>query len=253
MHIFWAACTLRKSALIKVILVMNFLKKCLLAIGLCCMALWFGGQGSAIAASFTLPPLPYEYNALEPYIDAQTMQLHHDKHHGAYVTNLNAALDKHPELKNKTLEYLVKEPNQIPEDIREVVRNNGGGHANHTLFWDSMSPKGGGKPTGKLAKAIDSTFGSFDKFQQAFETAGTKRFGSGWVWLVKNTQGKLEIITTPNQDSPLTKGASPILGNDLWEHAYYLKYQNRRPEYLKAWWNVVNWPEVTQRFEKAQA
>jgi superoxide dismutase, Fe-Mn family len=238
---------------------MNFLFKRLLAIGLCCVALWFGVHESAIAAhqesaaSFTLPPLPYDYNALEPYIDAQTMQLHHDKHHAAYVTNLNAALEKHPELKTKTLEDLVKALNQIPEDIRPVVRNNGGGHANHTLFWDSMSPKGGGKPTGQLAAAIDNTFGSFDKFKQAFETAGTKRFGSGWVWLVKTPQGQLEITTTPNQDSPLTEGALPILGNDLWEHAYYLKYQNRRPEYLKAWWNVVNWPKADQRFETGRA
>jgi superoxide dismutase, Fe-Mn family len=232
---------------------MNFLCKRLLAIGLCCVALCLSGYNSAIAASFTLPPLPYDYNALEPYIDAQTMQIHHDKHHAAYVTNLNAALDKHPELKAKSLEDLVKAPNQIPEDIRTAVRNNGGGHANHTLFWESMGPKSGGKPTGTLATAIDSTFGSFDKFQQAFETAGTKRFGSGWVWLVKNSQGKLEITTTPNQDSPLAKGALPILGNDLWEHAYYLKYQNRRPEYLKAWWNVVNWPKVNQRFEASQS
>jgi superoxide dismutase, Fe-Mn family len=232
---------------------MNFLCKRLLIIGLFCVALWFSGHDSAIAASFTLPPLPYDYNALEPYIDAQTMQLHHDKHHAAYVTNLNAALEKHPELKTKTLEDLVKAPNQIPEDIRTVVRNNGGGHANHALFWDSMGPKAGGKPTGKLAAEIDSTFGSFDKFQQAFETAGTKRFGSGWVWLIKTPQGKLEITTTPNQDSPLAEGALPILGNDLWEHAYYLKYQNRRPEYLKAWWNVVNWPKANQRFEAGQA
>jgi superoxide dismutase, Fe-Mn family len=231
----------------------NFLFKRLLAIGLCCVALLAGGHESAIAASFTLPPLPYDYNALEPYIDAQTMQLHHDKHHAAYVTNLNAALNKHPELKIKTLEELVKASDQVPEDIREVVRNNGGGHANHTLFWQSMSPKGGGKPTGKLATAIDQTFGSFEKFQQAFETAGTKRFGSGWVWLVKNQKGTLEIITTPNQDSPLANGALPILGNDLWEHAYYLKYQNRRPEYLKAWWNVVNWPEATKRFDTGNA
>jgi superoxide dismutase, Fe-Mn family len=230
---------------------MNFGYRRLLILSLWCVVLFWGGHQSAIAASFTLPPLPYDYNALEPYIDAQTMQLHHDKHHRAYVTNLNAALEKHPELKTKTLEALVTNPDQIPEDIRGVVRNNGGGHANHTLFWQSMSPKngGGGKPTGQLAAAIERTFGSFDKFQQAFETAGTKRFGSGWVWLVKTPQGKLEITTTPNQDSPLIKGALPILGNDLWEHAYYLKYQNRRPEYLKAWWNVVNWPEVNKRFE----
>lgn len=238
---------------------MNQLFKRLLAIGLCCVALWMEGQGSAIAAnpesaaSFTLPPLSYDYKALEPHIDAQTMQLHHDKHHAAYVTNLNKALEKHPELKNKTLEELVKAPDQIPEDIRVVVRNNGGGHYNHTMFWAIMSPKGGGKPTGKLATAIDKNFGSFEKFQQAFESAGAGRFGSGWVWLVKNAQGKLKIITTPNQDTPLSASAFPVMGNDMWEHAYYLKYQNRRPEYLKAWWNVVNWPEVGKRFETGQA
>lgn len=215
---------------------------------LCCIML-LGGAGSAIAAPFTLAPLPYDYKALEPHIDAQTMQLHHDKHHAAYVTNLNKALETHPELQSKTLEELVKAGDQIPEDIRTVVRNNGGGHYNHTMFWTIMSPKGGGKPTGKLAAAINSSFGSFEKFQQAFEKAGAGRFGSGWVWLVKTAQGKLEVTTTPNQDSPLTEGKFPLMGNDVWEHAYYLKYQNRRPEYLKAWWNVVNWPEISKRFE----
>jgi superoxide dismutase, Fe-Mn family len=225
----------------------------LLTLGLYCIALLMGGSTSAIAASsFTLPPLPYDYKALEPYIDAQTMQLHHDKHHAAYVTNLNKALEKHPELKDKSLEELVKTPDQIPEDIRVVVRNNGGGHYNHSMFWSIMSPKGGGKPKGKLAAAIDSRFGNFEKFQQAFEAAGASRFGSGWVWLVKTAQGKLEIITTPNQDTPLGEGAFPVMGNDMWEHAYYLKYQNRRPEYLKAWWNVVNWPEIGKRFEAGQ-
>jgi superoxide dismutase, Fe-Mn family len=234
---------------------MNSLLKRLLALGLCCAALLLSGNASAIAAAppFTLPPLPYDYKALEPHIDAQTMQLHHDKHHAAYVTNLNKALEKHPELKEKTLEELVKAPDQIPEDIRTVVRNNGGGHYNHTMYWAIMSPKGGGKPTGTLAAAIDTSFGSFEKFQEAFETAGAGRFGSGWVWLVKTAQGKLEVITTPNQDSTLAEGAFPLMGNDLWEHAYYLKYQNRRPEYLKAWWNVVNWPEISKRFESGRA
>ncbi|WP_404783767.1 superoxide dismutase [Altericista sp. CCNU0014] len=226
---------------------MNLSLKRLLALGLCCAALLLGG--SAIAAPFTLPPLPYDYNALEPYIDAQTMKLHHDKHHAAYINNLNQALEKHPELKDTAIEALVKTPDRLPEDIRMAVRNNGGGHYNHTLFWTIMSPEGGGTPTGKLAAAIDSSFGSFKKFQEAFESAGAGRFGSGWVWLVKNAQDKLEITTTPNQDSPLAEGAYPIMGNDVWEHAYYLKYQNRRPEYLKAWWNVVNWPEIGKRFE----
>jgi superoxide dismutase, Fe-Mn family len=232
---------------------MNFQFKRLLVLGLCCMALVFGGAKRAIAAPFTLAPLPYAYNALEPYIDAQTMQLHHDKHHGAYVTNLNKALEKHPELKSKTLEELVKAGDQIPEDIRAVVRNNGGGHYNHTMYWKIMSPKGGGKPTGKLADAINSSFGSFEKFQQSFEAAGKGRFGSGWVWLIKTAQGKLEVTTTPNQDSPIAEGIFPVMGNDLWEHAYYLKYQNRRPEYLKAWWRVVNWPEISKRFESGSA
>jgi superoxide dismutase, Fe-Mn family len=226
----------------------------LLTLGLCCIAMLMGGSASAIAASpFTLPPLPYDYKALEPYIDAQTMQLHHDKHHAAYVTNLNKALEKHPELKDKTLEELVKTLDQIPEDIRGIIRNNGGGHYNHSMFWSIMSPNSGGKPKGKLAAAIDSNFGDFEKFQQAFEAAGVSRFGSGWVWLVKTTQGKLEIVTTPNQDTPLAGGAFPVMGNDMWEHAYYLQYQNRRPEYLKAWWNVVNWPEIGKRFEAGRA
>lgn len=239
---------------------MNSLLKRLLALGLCCSVLLLSGNASAIAAPqesaaspFTLPPLSYDYKALEPYIDAQTMQLHHDKHHAAYVTNLNKALEKHPELQNKTIEALIKAPDQIPEDIRVAVRNNGGGHYNHTMFWAIMSPKGGGKPMGALADAINSSFGSFEQFQEAFETAGAGRFGSGWVWLVKNAQGKLEITTTPNQDSPLIEGAFPLMGNDVWEHAYYLKYQNRRPEYLKAWWNVVNWPEISTRFESGRA
>jgi Fe-Mn family superoxide dismutase len=189
----------------------------------------------------TLPPLPYPTNALEPHIDAQTMEIHHDKHHGAYVTNLNAALEKAPELANKSLDDLLRNLNGVPEAVRTAVRNNGGGHWNHTQFWRTMSPNGGGEPTGKLADAIRSAFGDFEKFKEAFNAAGAGRFGSGWVWLL-NDGGKLAITSTPNQDNPLMDGKpAPILGNDVWEHAYYLKYQNRRPDYIDAWWNVVNW------------
>lgn len=202
---------------------------------------------------FTLPPLPYEYNALEPHIDARTMQFHHDKHHAAYVKNLNDAINKHSQLKGKSAEALLRDINSVPEDIRTVVRNNGGGHVNHTMFWEIMSPKGGGEPTGAIATAINQTFGSVDAFKQKFNDAGTKRFGSGWVWLVRNKNGRLEITTTANQDSPLMEGNYPIMGNDVWEHAYYLKYQNLRGDYLKAWWNVVNWPEINQRYEQAIA
>jgi Fe-Mn family superoxide dismutase len=195
----------------------------------------------------TLPPLPYPTNALEPHIDAQTMEIHHGKHHNAYVTNLNAALEKAPELANKTLEELLKNLSAVPEAIRTAVRNNGGGHWNHSQFWQTMSPNGGGAPTGKLADAITSAFGDFEKFKEQFNAAGVGRFGSGWVWLVKEG-GKLAITSTPNQDNPLMDGKpAPILGNDVWEHAYYLKYQNRRPDYLKAWWNTVNWAEVAKR------
>jgi Fe-Mn family superoxide dismutase len=197
---------------------------------------------------FTLPPLPYPNNALEPHIDAQTMEIHHDKHHGAYVNNLNAALEKAPELQGKSLDDLLKNLNAVPESIRTAVRNNGGGHWNHSMFWQIMSPKGGGAPGGKLADAIKSSFGSFDAFKEQFNAAGGARFGSGWAWLI-NDGGKLSIISTPNQDNPIMDGkAAPILGLDVWEHAYYLKYQNRRPDYMKAWWNVVNWPEVEKRF-----
>ena len=196
----------------------------------------------------TLPPLPYPTNALEPHIDAQTMEIHHGKHHNAYVTNLNAALEKAPELQDKPLDELLRNLNSVPEAIRTAVRNNGGGHWNHSQFWPSMGPNGGGEPTGKLADAIRSAFGDFEKFKEAFNAAGAARFGSGWVWLV-NEGGKLAITSTPNQDNPLMDGkAPPILGNDVWEHAYYLKYQNRRPDYLKAWWNTVNWGEVEKRF-----
>ena len=197
----------------------------------------------------TLPPLPYPTNALEPHIDAQTMEIHHGKHHNAYVTNLNAALEKAPELADKSLEDLLRNLNSVPEAVRTAVRNNGGGHWNHSQFWKSMGPNGGGGPTGKLADAITSAFGDFEKFKEAFNAAGVGRFGSGWVWLV-NDGGKLAITSTPNQDNPLMDGkAPPILGNDVWEHAYYLKYQNRRPDYLKAWWNTVNWEEVGRRYK----
>jgi Fe-Mn family superoxide dismutase len=196
----------------------------------------------------TLPPLPYAAAALEPHIDAQTMEIHHGKHHNAYVTNLNAALEKAPALADKTLEDLLKNLNAVPEAIRTAVRNNGGGHWNHSQFWKTMGPGGGGAPSGKLADAINSAFGDFEKFKEQFNAAGVGRFGSGWVWLV-NEGGKLAITSTPNQDNPLMEGKSaPLLGNDVWEHAYYLKYQNRRPDYLKAWWNTVNWGEVGKRF-----
>jgi Fe-Mn family superoxide dismutase len=203
--------------------------------------------------AFELSPLPYAYDALEPYIDTTTMQLHHDKHHAAYVNNLNAALEKHPEVQNTSIDDLVTNLSSVPEDIRAAVRNNAGGHINHTMFWEIMGPNGGGEPTGDIAKAINDTFGSFDAFKQQFNDVGTKRFGSGWVWLVRTHQGDLQITSTPNQDSPLTEGHYPIMGNDVWEHAYYLKYQNRRPEYLSAWWNVLNWDDINRRFAEAQS
>ena len=199
--------------------------------------------------AFEVPALPYAYDALEPHIDETTMHLHHDKHHQAYVTNLNAAIDKHPELASHSPEDLVKNLATLPEDIKAAVRNNGGGHVNHTLFWESMGPNAGGEPTGALAEAITSTFGSFDAFKTQFNDAGVKRFGSGWAWLVQGADGKLAIVSTANQDNPLTDGHTPLLGNDVWEHAYYLKYQNRRPEYLAAWWNTVNWPVVAARYD----
>lgn len=198
--------------------------------------------------AYELPPLPYDYTALEPHIDEATMHIHHDKHHQAYVTNLNAAIEKHPELGGKSPEELIQNLNAIPEDIRPAVRNNGGGHVNHTLFWEMMTPGGSNAPTGRLAEAINSTFGSFDAFKTQFNDAGVKRFGSGWAWLVKTSDGKLAIVSTANQDNPLSEGHSPILGNDVWEHAYYLKYQNMRPKYLEAWWNVVNWDKAAERF-----
>ena len=196
-----------------------------------------------------LPPLPYDYAALEPYIDAQTMQIHHGKHHQAYVNNLNAALDKHPELSSWSLEDLLRKINQVPEDIRTAVRNNGGGHHNHSLFWTIMRPPSetGGEPGGALADAITKTFGTVAKFKELLSAAATGRFGSGWAWLVVSG-GSLEVLSTANQDSPLMDGKVPILGLDVWEHAYYLKYQNRRPDYIAAWWNVVNWEEVAKRY-----
>ncbi|MDN7240465.1 superoxide dismutase [Planococcus sp. N028] len=201
--------------------------------------------------AYQLPELPYAYDALEPHIDKETMNIHHTKHHNTYVTNVNAALEGHEDLSSKSVEELVSDLNSVPEDIRTAVRNNGGGHANHSLFWQLLSPNGGGNPTGALAEAIDSKFGSFDEFKTKFENAGKTRFGSGWAWLVLNN-GELEVTSTANQDSPLMEGQTPLLGVDVWEHAYYLQYQNRRPDYLAAFWNVVNWEEVSRRFEAAK-
>ncbi|WP_234301168.1 superoxide dismutase [Sphaerospermopsis aphanizomenoides] len=206
----------------------------------------------ASTPAIQLPPLPYAYDALEPHIDAKTMQFHHDKHHAAYVNNLNKALDKYPKLKTKSVEALLQNLDNVPADIRTTVRNNGGGHVNHSMFWKIMTPNGGGEPTGEIATAIKDNFGNFADFKKQFNEAGAGRFGSGWVWLVSRKNGKLEITTTANQDSPLMAGNYPIFGNDVWEHAYYLKYQNRRPEYLDAWWNVVNWDEINQRFANAK-
>jgi Fe-Mn family superoxide dismutase len=203
--------------------------------------------------AFEVPPLPYDYNALEPYIDTQTMQLHHDKHHAAYVNNLNNALQAHTQLASWTVEDLVRRINEVPESIRTAVRNNAGGHVNHSMFWQIMKPNGGGEPTGELGSAIQQAFGSFDQFKAAFNDAGVKRFGSGWAWLVFDRGGKLQIISTANQDSPLMDGMFPVMGNDVWEHAYYLKYQNRRPDYLAAWWNVVNWDEIAHRYQQGHS
>lgn len=197
---------------------------------------------------FSLPALPYAPEALEPHIDKMTMEIHHGKHHGAYVTNLNKALESAPNLGNKSVEELLANNcAAVPESIRTAVRNNGGGHVNHTMFWQIMAPKGGGSPVGNVASAINSVFDSLDNFKEKFTAAATGRFGSGWAWLIK-TPGGLEIISTANQDSPLMEGKYPVMGLDVWEHAYYLKYQNRRPEYIGAWWNVVNWPEIEKRF-----
>jgi Fe-Mn family superoxide dismutase len=201
--------------------------------------------------AFELPPLPYAPDALEPHIDAKTMEIHHGKHHAAYVNNLNAALEKAPEWQRRSLDDIVRNVNQLPEAVRTAVRNNGGGHWNHTMFWQIMGPKGGGEPTGALADGIKQAFGSFDEFKKQFAAAGAGRFGSGWAWLVVEG-GKLAITSTPNQDNPLMEGKQAILGLDVWEHAYYLKYQNRRPDYISAWWNVVDWSAVAKRHEQAR-
>ena len=194
----------------------------------------------------TLPPLPYPSDALEPHIDKQTMEIHHGKHHNAYVTNLNAALEKYPELQAKSAEDLIRGINSVPEGIRTAVRNNGGGHVNHTMFWQIMGPNAGGQPTGAIADAINAAFGGFDKFKEEFKKAAVGRFGSGWAWVVDNG-GKIAIESSPNQDNPMMDGKKPVFGIDVWEHAYYLKYQNRRPDYVDAWWNVVNWNEINTR------
>lgn len=201
--------------------------------------------------AYELPQLPYEYDALEPHIDKETMNIHHTKHHNTYVTKLNDALKGHNELANKSVDELISNLDAVPEAARTAVRNNGGGHANHSLFWKLLSPNGGGEPTGELAEAINKKFGSFDKFKEEFAAAAAGRFGSGWAWLIVDN-GELEITSTPNQDSPLMEGKKPILGLDVWEHAYYLKYQNRRPEYISAFWNVVNWDEVAKRYNAAK-
>lgn len=198
--------------------------------------------------AYELPPLPYPFNALEPHIDAKTMEIHHDKHHQAYITNANNALKDHPDLAAKPVDELIANLSQVPESIRTVVRNNAGGHSNHSFFWQIMAPNAGGAPKGKLAEAITAAFGSVDAFKEKFQAAGASRFGSGWAWLVVNKEGKLEITSTPNQDSPIMEGLKPVIGIDVWEHSYYLLYQNKRPDYLKAWWNVVNWDEAEKNF-----
>jgi len=199
-----------------------------------------------------LPALPYANNALEPHIDEQTMMIHHDRHHATYVTNLNKAIEGNAALESKSIEDLISDLDSVPENIRQAVRNNGGGHANHALFWQILSPNGGGEPSGALAEAINSELGGFDKFKEDFAAAATTRFGSGWAWLSVDKSGKLEVSSTPNQDSPIMEGKTPILGLDVWEHAYYLNYQNKRPDYIAAFWNVVNWDEVAKRYEAAK-
>jgi Fe-Mn family superoxide dismutase len=205
------------------------------------------GAAPAGNGPYSVPKLPYAYDALEPYIDARTMEIHHDKHHQAYVTKLNEAVAKHPKLGNKPVDELLRNLSSLPEDVRTAIQNQGGGHANHTFFWTIMGPNKGGQPKGELAQAIDKQFGGFDKFQAQFADAAGKRFGSGWAWLVKGKNG-LEVISTANQDSPLSMGQTPIIGVDVWEHAYYLKYQNKRPDYVKAWWNVVNWDQAAENY-----
>jgi len=199
-------------------------------------------------ADYTLPPLPYDFGALEPHIDAKTMEIHHDKHHQTYVTNLNNALKDHPDHQGKTIEALISDMNAVPEAVRTAVRNNGGGHANHSLFWQVMKPGGGGEPAGAIAQAITSELGGLAKFKEDFTKAATTRFGSGWAWLVKGKDGKLAVTSTANQDNPLMEGQTPLLGLDVWEHSYYLKYQNKRPDYITAWWNTINWDEVNRRY-----
>ena len=201
---------------------------------------------------YQLPKLPYSYDALEPHIDARTMEIHHTKHHQTYINNVNAALEKYPALAEKSVEDLISDLNAVPEDIRTVVRNNGGGHANHSLFWTIMAPKAGGEPSGELGEAIKSAFGGFDGFKDQFSKAAAGRFGSGWAWLSVGGGGKLAVTSTPNQDSPLSEGLTPILGLDVWEHAYYLNYQNRRPDYIAAWWNVVNWKQVASNYTSSK-
>lgn len=201
--------------------------------------------------AYTLPELPYAYDALEPYIDEETMHLHHEKHHNTYVTNLNVAIEKYPELGELSIEELMINLNEVPDDIKTAVRNNGGGHANHSFFWKIMAPNAGGKPTGAIKDAIDEAFGDFEKMKEEFKTAATGRFGSGWAWVVVNN-GKLEITSTPNQDTPLSEGKTPVLGLDVWEHAYYLKYKNVRPDYIAAFWDVINWDQVNKNFEAAK-
>ncbi|CAN5629344.1 superoxide dismutase SodA [soil metagenome] len=199
-----------------------------------------------------LPDLPYPHNALEPHIDERTMQIHHGKHHNTYVTNLNNALEGHSDLQNKSAEELIKDLDSLPEGIRTAVRNNGGGHVNHSMFWQIMSPNGGGQPSGELADAINQAFGSFDEFKAKFKAAAVGQFGSGWAWLGLNSSGDLHVHGTPNQDNPIMQGHKPIMGIDVWEHAYYLKYQNVRPDYIDAWWNVVDWDKVNENYKKAR-
>ena len=203
-------------------------------------------------AEYTLPPLPYAYDALEPHIDTETMQIHHDKHHAAYVNNLNNALKEHPDLQAKSPEQLIKDIDAVPDGIRAAVRNNGGGHVNHTMFWELMTPGGSHEPSGDLSVAIQTAFGNLDSLKAAINDAGAKRFGSGWAWLVSDAGGNLSVMSTPNQDSPLMEGKTPLLGVDVWEHSYYLKYQNKRPDYLAAWWNTVNWDKVAANFHAAK-
>jgi len=208
-------------------------------------------QTPAAEPSFVLPPLPYAFDALEPYIDAKTMEIHHDKHHGAYVTNLNKAIEGNTELQRFTVDELIAQIDRVPENIRTAVRNNGGGHSNHSMFWTIMKKGGGGEPKGELANAIKSVFGSFSDFKTKFNQAATTRFGSGWAWLFFK-DGKLTLESLPNQDSPIMTGGKPVMGLDVWEHAYYLKYQNRRPEYIEAWWNVVNWDQIAENFAEGK-